>query len=77
METWDKEKVLQWIQQRKPNILKDDDLENFNKACITGRAFLVSDVEFFKSCDLPLGVSLALKDLADEVKEEGKFIPRT
>ena len=37
-----------------------------------GRVFLVSDVEFYQTCGLPRGVGLALKDLADEVKE-GKF----
>jgi hypothetical protein len=68
--TWDEEKVLRWIRQRDPNLLEDDRLENFNKECIRGRAFLASDVEFYQGCGLPRGIGLALKDLADEVKGE-------
>jgi hypothetical protein len=78
MKTWDAGKVLRWIKQRDSNILvEEDDLNNFKKARIAGRAFLAFSVEPFKTCDLPLAVAVALKDLADEVKEEGKFIPRT
>jgi hypothetical protein len=76
METWDEEKVLRWIRQRKPNLLKGNTLENFNNAEITGSAFLLSSFEFFKGCDLSPGASLVLNGLVDEVKE-GKFIPRT
>src|SRR5438270_8150293 len=74
MEAWNKEKVLRWIRQREPNILEGDNLENFNKADITGSAFLLSSFEFFKSCALSPGASLVLAGLVDEVKE-GKFIP--
>jgi hypothetical protein len=78
MKTWDRKRVLKWIQQIDSNILEDDDVDNFKKARIAGRAFLDSDVDFYyKTCGLPPGVSLALKKLADEVKEGGKFIPWT
>ena len=74
MNTWDKKKVLRWIQLRNRNILEDDDLDNFNKAAITGRAFLDASVEFFnKFCGLSPGASLGLVSLVNEVKE-GKFI---
>jgi hypothetical protein len=73
MKTWNVEKVLQWIQQRDPNILEADDVDNFKKARITGRTLLAFDVEFFKSCGLLLA---PLRDLVEEVNE-GKFIPRT
>src|SRR3954453_19915319 len=77
MKTWDTEKVLRWIQQRDPNILEDDDLDNFKKARIAGRAFLLSSFEFFnKHCGLSPGASVALYSLVDEIRE-GKFIPRT
>jgi hypothetical protein len=77
MQAWDREEVLRWIQQRNSNILRDDELENFNKANIMGMAFLDSDVKFYcKTCGLSPGVGLALKHLVDEVME-GKFIPRT
>jgi hypothetical protein len=77
METWDDEKLLRWIQQRNRNILKYDDLDNFNQARITGAAFLGSSFEFLnKFCCLSPAVSLGLVRLVDEVKE-GKFIPWT
>jgi hypothetical protein len=68
METWDKKMVLQWIQQKNHNILKDDNLEKFNKARITGDAFLLSSFEFFKGCALSPEASLVLASLVDEVK---------
>jgi hypothetical protein len=78
IETWDKEKVLRWIQKRKPNTLEDDDLDNFNKARIDGAAFLDSSFDFFnKICRLSPGVSLGLMRLVNEVKEKGEFIPWT
>ena|SRR5271170_5356460 len=77
MEDWSKEKVLQWIQQRHRNILEDDDLNNFNKARIGGRAFVLSSFDFFnKNCGLSPGASLGLSGLVNEIKE-GKFIPWT
>ena len=77
METWNKEELLRWIQQTDPNILKGDDVDKFKKARIAGRAFLVFDVKSFQSCGLLLADAAALKNLADEVNEKGKFIPRT
>jgi hypothetical protein len=75
MKTWDREKVLRWIQQRAPEILIDGDLKKFNKSGITGRAFSVSSFNFFeKSCGLSPRASLALEDLVGEIKE-GKFFP--
>ena len=77
MQASDAEKVLRWIKLRDENILVDeDDLNNFKKARIAGRAFLAFTVEYFQACDLPLAAAAALKDLAKEVKGEGKFIPR-
>ena len=78
METWDKEKVLRWIQQRDSKILEGKNLDNFNKEDIAGRAFLRSSFRFFnKRCDLSHTASLGLKRLVDEVKKGGKFIPWT
>jgi hypothetical protein len=68
METWDEEKVLRWIQQRKPNLLKEDDVNNLKKARIAGSAFLDFDVESFKSCGLPVGIAVPLSRRVDEVK---------
>jgi hypothetical protein len=78
MEDWDHEQVLEWIQQRNRNILKGDNLKKFKDVCIIGSLFLDSDVDFYtQNCHLPLGIGLALEKLVDEVKKEGKFIPRT
>jgi hypothetical protein len=76
MMTWNKEKVLRWIQQRDSNILEEDDVDNFREQRITGRAFLASSVEFFqRNCGLSSGVGLGLQVLVEEVKRKGKFIP--
>jgi hypothetical protein len=77
IEKWRAEKVLRWIKQRYSNILEDDDLVTFSEARISGWAFLAGNVEFYQGCGLHRGVGLALKALADKVKERGKFIPRT
>ena len=42
MKTWDTEKVLRWIQQETRTFSEEDDLNNFKKAHIAGRAFLAS-----------------------------------
>jgi hypothetical protein len=76
MITWNKEKVLQWIQQRDPNILEEEDVNNFKEQRITDRAFLAFIIDFFQRyCGLPPRVGLALQDLVKEVKQEGKFVP--
>jgi hypothetical protein len=63
-------KVLDWIQEKEPDLLEDDDLKSFKKARIGGRAFLHSSREFFQSfCGLSPGASLALESLANEAKE--------
>ena len=76
MEGANEAEVLKWIDGRNSSILRGTNRENFKKECIMGAAFLVSDVEFYQTCGLPRGVGLALKTLADQVKE-GKFIPWT
>jgi len=73
MKTWDKEKVLWWIQQREPNLLADDNVNKFKKANFTGSAFLLSNIGLFEHSGVSLGDSIALNGLVDEVKS--KFIP--
>jgi hypothetical protein len=78
MKTWDAGTVLRWIQQRhRHSLVEEEDLNNFKNARFAGRAFLVSDAEFYQTCGLPRGVGLTLQNLADEVKEKGNIIPRT
>jgi len=69
---WDVGKLLEWIQQQEPNVLPNDKVENFKKARIAGRAFLTQagNANFFREeFSLSIGDSLALADLAKEIKE--------
>jgi hypothetical protein len=78
METWNTAVLLQWIQQRSRDMLKDDDLDNFNKARVSGKVFLRSSYKlFYNDCYLSVGASVELEALVDLVKEGGEFIPRT
>ena len=78
MKNWGEGRLLEWIQGRNPNILKGRHLEQFKEIGIDGEAFVISTLEFFHThCGLSPVVSLKLKDLADEVDKQGKFIPRT
>jgi hypothetical protein len=77
MKTWDAHRVLWWICQHFPELLKLDDLHSFRQADIIGRVFLASDAALFQSYGVSRGRSLALEDLVKEVKECSKFIPST
>jgi hypothetical protein len=62
----DRKKLLEWI---KESILLDsEDEEKFSNAKINGKVFLnhPGDIEFFKSANLPIGVSDELAELASE-----------
>jgi len=76
MNTWDEEKVLRWIEQRDPKLLKGGNLKSFKKADIIGRVFVVSDAESFQSEGVSRGRSLALQAVVNEVNKS-KFIPWT
>jgi hypothetical protein len=72
MEIWDTHELLQWIQEKKSKLLKDENLEKFKAACISGNTFLkyAGDVQFFRiECNLPIGISSDLADLANETKK--------
>src|SRR5271156_5014223 len=71
---WDPEKLLQWINQRHPNILAGNDLKNFKKQKFYGIAFVsIPRVENFEKYNLSYGVSTLLMNLVDEVNKAGKF----
>ena len=75
MADWDDDKLLQWIQQKEPELLEDENLEKFKAACISGKAFLkyAGNEEFFrKKCNLPAGTSSDLSDLGEEIKKSKK-----
>ena len=69
---WDVDKLLEWIQQQEPKLFLDDKVESFKKENISGRAFLTQadNGNFFREeFNLSIGNSLALADLAREIKE--------
>lgn len=73
IEDWDADELLEWIQQKKPKLLRDASLENFKAACIPGRVFLMKagNVELFKTeCSLPIRPSLPLAALPSMIAEK-------
>jgi hypothetical protein len=67
---WNEDKLLEWIQQRRPNQFKDDDLKKLKEARISGPAFLIyaGDEQFFEErCNLSIGTSVMLANLAGEI----------
>jgi hypothetical protein len=70
IEKWDEDDLLGWIQKKRPGLLRGDNLEKFKAAFIRGRVFVrqAGDVGFFKNgCNLPIGISDELADLAREI----------
>jgi hypothetical protein len=64
------DKLLKWIQRKRPGLLEDDNLKTFKKAFIRGNLFMKYgyDVGFFKDgCNLPFGISCELVDLVVEI----------
>src|SRR4051794_34974666 len=76
MEIWNKDKLLLWIQEKKPELFADEDLETFKAAHISGKAFLnhAGDLGFFKRCNLPMWTSWHLADLAEETKKSKHYL---
>ena len=75
IKAWDDDELLHWIQQKEPKLLTGDNLEKFKKACFPGQIFLKHAGErkyFHENCDLPIGISHELADLASEIAEEDK-----
>jgi hypothetical protein len=69
---WDVDELLGWIQHKRPNLLTGDKLEIFKAADISGEVFLTyaGDMHFFKNeCELPVGTSVVLANLAKEIAE--------
>jgi hypothetical protein len=68
---WDKDQLLNWIQEFRPKLLTDDDdVEKFKAAKISGKIFLkkAGDAQFFEDkCHLPPGPSEELADLVSEI----------
>ena len=70
---WNGDKLLEWIKQKKPDLLRDEDIEKLKTARISGQTFLkyAGNTDFFeKKCHLPAGTSSDLADLAKELAGE-------
>jgi hypothetical protein len=70
---WNQDKLLEWIQGKRPGLLEDDNLETFKKAFVRGNVFVKygCNMEFFKGgCNLPIGISESLAKLAREAAGE-------
>jgi hypothetical protein len=76
MEIWNKDKLLLWIQEKKPELFEDEVLETSKAARVSGKAFLnhAGDLGFFKGCNLPMGTSWDLADLAKETKKSKHYL---
>jgi hypothetical protein len=76
MKGWNKDKLLGWIQDKKPQLLRGNNLEKFIAAEISGESFLwaAREMDSFMKAGLPFGVSVGLAILAHEIKEGGEFI---
>jgi len=71
---WDVDKLLDWIKEYRPNLVKVGQLEKLKAADISGDVFLnhASDMRFFKNeCGLTAGASDRLANLASEFAEAG------
>jgi hypothetical protein len=72
---WDREELIQWIQNEKPKLFTDEILKTFKEAYISGNVFLnhADDKEFFRNeCKLPPGMSEDLALLATVLHGKSK-----
>ena len=69
--SWDKKKLLSWIQQKLSVPLELTDTEKFLNAGIDGTVFLggAGDKKFFQDAGLPFGASFKLAELARETSK--------
>ena len=67
---WDEDELFEWIEQKEPKLLRGDKLQKFKDLSIDGVIFLkcAGDKKFFhEECNLPIGTSMRLADLASEI----------
>ena len=72
VEKMDEKELLEWIERKRPKLLKGDKLEKFERADLTGEVFLdhAGKPEFFQNrCGLSVGLSEMLAKLGKEVVE--------
>ena len=70
VERWNQHELLEWIQQKRPELLEDDQLEKFKAARISGEIFLDlagNPDTFERNLNLAFGVSRMLANLAAEI----------
>jgi len=70
---WNVNDLLAWIEDERPNLLEEGDRKELKTARISGKVFLkqAGNAEFFKKkCKLPIGPSIELADLAEDLAED-------
>jgi hypothetical protein len=69
IKNWNASGLLDWIQKNRPNLFQGDQRKKFGDASIPGEVFLTlaGDEDFFIKCELPLGTSRGLANLASEL----------
>jgi hypothetical protein len=73
----DANNLVLWIQKKQPGLLDDGIIEKLQAKHISGKTFLkyAGDVEFFhEKCNLPIGTSSDLADLATEAKQSKYYL---
>jgi hypothetical protein len=69
---WNVDTLLEWIKDNKQDLLRDEDIEKFKTARISGQTLLknAGNTDFFENnCRLPPGTSSDLADLAKELAD--------
>jgi hypothetical protein len=71
IEDWDENHLIGWIQEKKPRLLHDGDIEKLRNERVTGLVFLRRGCDkFFRECGLALGMAAQLTLLLEELAEE-------
>jgi hypothetical protein len=70
IKNWDENELLRWIKLRHPKLLKGDNFKKLKRERVDGVIFLnhAGDKRYFhEKCNLPIGTSERLADLASEI----------
>jgi hypothetical protein len=72
---WNEDKLIEWIKQKKPDLLRDEDIEKFKTARISGEVFLggAGNRKFFERAHLSFGVDVVLANLAGEIDKKSGY----
>lgn len=74
VQTWDRGKLLQWIQSHEPIPLDGEDLLVFTGNKIQGAVFMSRDARSYEDCGIVKGVAAGLQILAGSLMLKGRKI---